>query len=289
MDIKTLYDEKTFTLTYVVYDKKTKDAVIIDPVLDYDPASGKTSFDSIDKLTAFTSEQALNVHYILETHAHADHITGALELKESYFPKAKIGIGARITEVQETFKGVFNLAPSFPTDGSQFDALFEDGEIITAGSIRIKAINTPGHTPACLSYLIEDALFTGDAIFMPDYGTGRCDFPKGDAEALYDSVAGKIYSLPDETRIFVGHDYQPGGRELKFQSTVGEQKELNIQLNKNTSREDFVAFRRQRDSGLNAPRLLFPSVQVNVAAGEFPEPESNGSVYLKTPISLAKR
>lgn len=289
MDIKTLYDENTFTLTYVVYDKKTKDAVIIDPVLDYDPASGKTSFDSIDKLVAFTSEHALHVHYILETHAHADHISSAHELKKSFFPNAKIGIGVRITEVQETFKGVFNLEPSFATDGSQFDVLIQDGETITAGSISIKAINTPGHTPACLSYLIEDALFTGDAIFMPDYGTGRCDFPKGDANALYDSVAEKIYSLPDETRIFVGHDYQPGGRELRFESTVGEQKESNIQLSKNTSREEFVTFRRNRDSGLNAPRLLFPSVQVNVAAGEFPKPENNGMVYLKTPITLAKR
>lgn len=287
MKIETLYDESTYTLTYVVYDDQTKDALIIDPVLDFDPASGKTAQTSVEKLMSFVKQNQLKVHYILETHAHADHISGAHDLKLRYLNDAKIGIGEHIKEVQAVFKGVFNLDPEFKVDGSQFDRLFQDGETVEAGSLSFKVIHTPGHTPACVSYLIGDAVFTGDALFMPDYGTGRCDFPKGDADAMYTSISEKLYSLPDETRVFTGHDYQPGGRPLRYESTIGEEKEQNIQLSSATTREQYVSFRNERDAKLAAPRLLFPSVQVNVAAGEFPKPESNGTVYLKTPIKLS--
>lgn len=287
MKIEALYDELTYTLTYVVYDEATKDALIIDPVLDFDPASGKTSQKSVEKLMSFVNQNKLNVHYILETHAHADHISGAHDLKLRYLKDAKVGIGEHIKEVQATFKNVFNLEPDFKIDGSQFDALFKDGDQVTAGSLVFKVMHTPGHTPACVSYIIGDAVFTGDTLFMPDYGTGRCDFPKGDADAMYTSISEKLYSLPDETRVFTGHDYQPGGRALRFESTIGEEKEHNIQLRASTTREQYVSFRHERDAQLAAPRLLFPSVQVNVAAGEFPSPESNGKVYLKTPITLS--
>ncbi|MCX6118067.1 MAG: MBL fold metallo-hydrolase [Proteobacteria bacterium] len=288
MEIETLFDGATYTLTYVVFDKGTKDAVIIDPVLDFDPASGKTTKKSIRNLLEFINDKKLNVHYILETHAHADHLSGAHELVTSYFPKAKIAISERITEVQETFKPFFNFPPSFKTDGSQFHKLLKDNETIKAGSLEVKTIFTPGHTPACASFLIGDALFAGDAIFMPDYGTGRCDFPKGDAEALYDSIANRIYALSDSTRIFVGHDYQPNGRELKFETTVGESKRSNIQLKSSTKKDEFVNFRRKRDATLNAPKLLLPSIQVNIAAGELPQAESNGKVYLKLPLTNAE-
>jgi glyoxylase-like metal-dependent hydrolase (beta-lactamase superfamily II) len=288
MQIKTFYDAATYTLTYIVYDPNTKDAVIIDPVLDFDPSSVRTSTGSIDELHRFVQEQRLTVHFVLETHAHADHLSGAHELIARYLPNAKIAIGERITQVQETFKSVFNFPPEFKTDGSQFDLLLKDNETILAGSLSIRTIFTPGHTPACASYLIQDALFTGDALFMPDYGTGRCDFPKGDSRALYHSISERIYSLPDSTRVFVGHDYQPNGRALAYQTTIGESKKHNIQLSHATTEAEFVAYRNKRDAKLAPPRLLFPSVQVNIAAGRFQEPESNGKVYLKLPVTSAK-
>ena len=284
MDIKAFYDPATFTLTYVVYDQSTKDAVIIDPVLDFDPASGRVSTASIEKIVEFVRISGLRVHYILETHAHADHLSGAHEMVDKYFSDARIAIGERITLVQDTFKNVFNLPASFKVDGSQFHRLLKDNEDVEAGSLGFKVIFTPGHTPACTSFLFGDALFTGDALFMPDYGTGRCDFPKGDAGALYHSVAKRLYELPDATRVFVGHDYQPNGRPLAFETTIGESKRNNIQLKSTTSESEFVAFRKKRDATLSAPRLLFPSIQVNIAAGRFPETESNGKVYLKIPI-----
>lgn len=284
MEIKTLFDPATFTLTYIVFDSQTKDAVIIDPVLDFDPASGKTSLQSVEKVMQFVVEKSLTVHYILETHAHADHLSGAHELVTRFLPKAKIAIGEGIREVQEVFKKVFNFPVSFKVDGSQFHQLFRDGEEVSAGSLRFKVIFTPGHTPACVSYLFEGCVFTGDAIFMPDSGTGRCDFPKGDARVLYHSISEKLYKLPDNTRMFVGHDYQPNGRALAFETTIGEQKQSNIQLTKTTTESDFVAFRSKRDATLSAPKLLLPSIQVNIAAGEFPVPESNGQSYLKIPI-----
>jgi glyoxylase-like metal-dependent hydrolase (beta-lactamase superfamily II) len=288
MEIKTFFDPETFTLTYVVYDQKTKDSVIIDPVLDYDAAAVKTSTGSLETLHKFVKDHQLVVHYILETHAHADHLSGAHELITRYIPTAKIAIGERITVVQETFKAHFNFPASFRVDGSQFHRLLKDNEEVRAGSLAFKVIFTPGHTPACASYLFGDALFTGDALFMPDYGTGRCDFPKGDSRALYHSVAQRLYKLPDLTRVFVGHDYQPNGRPLAFETTIGASKRENIQLKATTSEDEFVSFRNKRDATLAAPRLLSPSVQVNIAAGEFPEPESNGKIYLKLPVSKGK-
>ncbi len=288
MEIKHFFDAATFTMTYVVYDKQSKDAVVIDPVLDYDAASVTTSTQSIELLLGFLKQQELKVHFILETHAHADHLSGAHELVTKHLPSAKIGIGERITMVQETFKEVFNFPKAFKTDGSQFHRLFKDNELVSAGKLSFKVLFTPGHTPACASYLFGDAVFVGDAVFMPDYGTGRCDFPRGDAKALYHSITSRLYTLPDNTRVFVGHDYQPGGRALEYETTIGESKKKNIQLKDDTSEADFVMFRKTRDATLTAPKLLFPSVQVNIAAGELPDPEANGRIYLKLPITTKK-
>ncbi len=282
-NVKEFFDKTTWTLTYVVFDPATKDAVILDPVWDYDQASSKMTTDSADKVLEFTNLNKLNVHYILETHAHADHVSGAQILKKK-IPGAKIGIGARIADVQKVFKTVFNLDPNFKTDGSQFDLLLEEGKALKAGSLNIETIYTPGHTPACGTYVIGDAVFTGDALFMPDYGTGRCDFPAGSAADLYSSVHDKIYKLPDHFRVFVGHDYQPNGRLLAFETTIGEEKRKNIQLNDETTKESFVEFRNKRDKMLAAPRLLLPSVQVNIDAGHLPKAEENGTRYLKIPV-----
>src|SRR5690606_6329100 len=224
MDIEAFYDDHTNTPTYVVHDPQSRDAVVIDPVLDYDPAGSEISHASVDRVTIFLRKNQLNLRMILETHAHADHLSGSQVLKRR-FPDAQTGVGAKITIVQAIFKDVFDLPADFPTDGRQFDRLLEDGEIVTAGSLRFEVIATPGHTPACVSYRFEDhergdALFTGDTMFMPDSGTGRCDFPGGSAEELHDSITRRIYTLPDDTRIFVGHDYQPGGRPLAYQTTV---------------------------------------------------------------------
>ncbi len=284
MVITAFFDPETYTLTYVLYDQKTLDAVVIDPVLDFDPASVTISTKSIDSLVAFLQKKSLKVHFILETHAHADHLSGAHELVTHYLPSAQIGIGKPITLVQETFKEIFNFPATFKTDGSQFHRLFVENEVVNAGSLQFKVLFTPGHTPACHSYLFDRAVFTGDALFMPDYGTGRCDFPGGDAQHLYQSVVNKLYKLPDATRVFVGHDYQPGGRELAFETTIGESKRHNIQLTAETNESDFLKFRKARDATLAAPRLLYPSVQVNIAAGELPDPESNGRIYLKLPL-----
>ncbi|MFN8370926.1 MAG: MBL fold metallo-hydrolase [Bacteriovoracaceae bacterium] len=280
--IKVFFDKVTFTLSYLVYDEKSSDALIIDPVLDYNPNTGKISKSSIEAILTFINDQKLKLRASLETHAHADHITGAKALKE-LIPNLSIVIGENIKEVQTTFKAFFNL-DDLKTDGSQFDKLVKDNEEFYVGTIKIKAINTPGHTPACISYLIDDALFTGDALFMPDFGTGRCDFPKGSAEVLFNSIKHKIFSLPDSTRIFVGHDYQPNGRVLEFESTVKDQKEKNIHISNLTTKDHFIEFRNNRDKTLDAPRLLLPSIQVNIRGGEFPKPESNGVSYLKLPI-----
>lgn len=281
--VKEFFDSATWTLTYVVYDTASKDAVIIDPVWDYDPAASKMSTASADAVLEFVKTNNLKVHYILETHAHADHVSGSQVLKK-HIPGAKVGIGAKITDVQKVFKNVFNLDKDFPTDGSQFDLLLEEGKTLNAGTLKIETLYTPGHTPACASYVIDDNVFTGDALFMPDYGTGRCDFPAGSADALYTSVHEKLYTLPDHYKVFVGHDYLPNGRELQFQSTIGEEKEKNVQLGMKTTREQFVEFRNNRDKKLAAPRLLLPSVQVNIDAGHLPKPEDNGTRYLKVPL-----
>lgn len=281
--VKEFFDQATWTMTYVVYDAATKDAVILDPVWDYDPAASKMSSQSAEQVLAFVNKNKLKVHYILETHAHADHVSGSQILKEK-LPGTKVGIGAKITEVQKVFKDVFNLDPNFKTDGSQFDLLLNEEQVLEAGTLKIKTIYTPGHTPACSSYVIGDAVFTGDALFMPDYGTGRCDFPAGSADDLYTSVHDKLYQLPDDYRVFVGHDYLPDGRALAFETSIAEEKAKNVQLKHDTSRNQFVEFRNTRDKTLAAPRLLLPSVQVNIDAGKLPAPEKNGTSYLKIPV-----
>lgn len=284
MNIHSFFDPATFTLTYVVFDPDSRDAVVIDPVLDFDPLSAQTSLASVQRIAAFLQEQQLTLRHVLETHAHADHLTGAQYLKRRF--GASVVIGARITEVQATFKQVFDLPASFAADGHQFDRLLTDGEGLHAGSLRIEAIGTPGHTPACLTYKIGDALFTGDALFIEDYGTGRCDFPRGSAEELFESVHDKLYRQPDHLRVFVGHDYQPGGRALRYETTIGVSKRHNVQLRAETTKEQFVSFRAARDKILTAPRLLFPSVQVNIDAGRLPPAHENGTRYLQIPINL---
>jgi glyoxylase-like metal-dependent hydrolase (beta-lactamase superfamily II) len=283
ISIKEFFDRNTWTITYVVWDEKTRDALVIDPVLDYDPAASKTSDASAQTVLDFLKQVNLRLHYILETHAHADHLSGSQVLKKAH-PEAKIAIGANITKVQSLFKGVFGLPENFKTDGSQFDKLLKDNEIFRAGSIEIKTIFTPGHTPACASYLIEDNVFVGDALFMPDFGTGRCDFPAGSAADLYHSIHDRLYALPEDTKVYTGHDYMPGGRPLKFLSTIAEEKKSNLQLKALTSKEDFVKFRSERDKTLSAPNLLLPSVQVNIDAGRLPEPAANGQRYLRIPV-----
>ena len=286
MEIKSFYDHRTATLTYVVYDPDTCDAVVIDPVLDYEPKASKVWTESADEVIAFLRDEDIALRYILETHAHADHLSGSQILKEAY-PAAKLAVGARITEVQELFKEVFDLPDDFPTDGRQFDRLLDDREVLHAGSIDVEVIFTPGHTPADVTFRVGDAIFTGDALFMPDVGTGRCDFPGGSADDLYTSVHDRLYELPDDTQVFVGHDYPGGkGREAKWQAPLGEHKEQNIALPQSRSREDFVAWRDERDASLEAPRLLFQSVQVNVDAGALPKPSSNERRYLKIPINV---
>ncbi len=281
--VEAFYDEATFTFSYIVYDESSKDAIIIDPVLDYNPGSSKISFESIEKLLSFLNKNSLNLHYILETHAHADHLTGAFEIKNR-ISNVKIGIGENITKVQELFKGVFNLK-NIKSDGSQFDILLNEKDILEAGTIKIKTIHTPGHTPACSSYIIDDMVFTGDALFMPDFGTGRCDFPAGSSKDLYHSIHEKLYSLPDETRVFTGHDYPPvNGRGAEYLSTIGENKEKNVQLKKSTQESEFIEGRNARDSKLDAPRLLLPSIQINICAGQLPDKEDNGTRYIKIPL-----
>jgi glyoxylase-like metal-dependent hydrolase (beta-lactamase superfamily II) len=285
MNIETFFDPATFTLTYVVFDAKTRDAVVIDPVLDYDLLSSTTSTASIARVEDFLKRAQLKLHYVLETHAHADHLSGSQYLKRRF--GAKVAIGAAIVDVQKVFAGVFDLA-EIPTDGSQFDRLLADGERVEAGALKLGVLATPGHTPACLSFTVDDAVFTGDALFIEDYGTGRCDFPKGSADALYTSVHERLYALPDATRVFVGHDYQPNNRALRWETTIGASKESNIQLRASTSRADFVKQRNARDATLAPPRLLFPSVQVNIDAGRLPRPHANGKRYLTIPLDMKK-
>jgi len=262
MNIQHFYDPDTFTLTYLVIDAKTKDTVIIDPVLNFDPLSGKITDAGIQEILAYIGKHDLKIKGILETHAHADHLSGAQILKH-HFPEAVTGIGERIKIVQEVFKAYFNMT-SLKADGTQFGRLFKDFETLNFGSLSMKALPTPGHTPACMSYLFGDAVFTGDALFMPDYGTGRCDFPKGSAKDLFHSVTQVLYALPDSTRVFVGHDYSPNGREMLFQTSIGESKKSNNQLTSQTTEGEYVDFRSARDKTLRPPRLLFPSIQVNI-------------------------
>ncbi len=276
-NVQHFYDPGTNTLTYVVWDSGTHDAVIIDPLLDYNHHSGVWHTESADKLATWIKEKGLRPHFVLETHAHADHLSGAQILKK-HFPALKVGIGERIVEVRRTFCKLLGIQED-QHKGETFEKLIGAHEVFQAGALKVKAIPTPGHTPACLSYLVGEALFTGDTLFMPDYGTGRCDFPGGSAEDLYQSISEGLYSLPDSTRVFTGHDYQPGGRELKFQSTILEEKSVNNRLKGSTLKAEFVKARKERDAGLDAPKLLLPSIQVNIFAGHLPP-----SGFLRVPL-----
>lgn len=277
MDVQHFYDKETSTLSYIVFDAKTRDAIIIDPVLNFDLSSGVIEDHSVKELVSFIKEHGLNPIYSMETHAHADHMSSSRELK-NIFPNIKIAISENIKIVQKSFKEVLNLEDNFQMDGSQFDKLIQNDETFKAGSISIHAIPTPGHTPACLSFQIGNMVFCGDALFVPDLGTGRCDFPEGCADALYTSVHERLYKLPDDTIIFTGHDYCPNGRELKFESTIGISKQQNSHLKEETKREDYINFRQTRDKTLPVPKLLFASIQVNINGGTFPK-------ILKVPLT----
>lgn len=282
--VAAFFDETTNSASYVVSDPTTRKCAIIDSVLDFDPASGKTDTKAAQKIIDHIGANKLAVEWILETHVHADHLSAAPYLKEKL--GGKIAIGANIAVVQETFGKIFNAGTEFERDGSQFDALFRDGDAFRVGGIQGRAIHTPGHTPACMTYLIGDAAFVGDTLFMPDYGTARADFPGGDARTLYRSIR-KIFALPDSTRLFLCHDYKaPGRDEYRWETTVGEQKRANVHIKDGVSEDEFVAMRMARDKTLSTPRLIFPSVQVNMRAGKLPDAEDNGVRYLKLPINV---
>lgn len=282
-DITAFFDKATNTVSYVVRDPTGSAAAIVDSVLDFDYASGQTDTRSADQIIDFVTKEDLRIEWILETHVHADHLSAAPYLQEKL--GGKIGIGDQITTIQETFGKVFNEGTEFQRDGSQFDGLFREGDAFQIGQMRGNVLHTPGHTPACLTYVIGDAAFVGDTLFMPDFGTARCDFPGGSAGMLYDSVQ-KILSLPDETRIFVGHDYcAPGREEFAWESTVAEQKARNVHIGNAASREDFVQMRDKRDATLAMPRLIIPSLQVNMRAGNMPSADEKGDVFLKVPVN----
>jgi glyoxylase-like metal-dependent hydrolase (beta-lactamase superfamily II) len=285
-EIEAFLHAPTSTWSYVVSDPATARAAVIDAVLDYEPKSGRTGTESVDAIVAYVRRRALDVEWVLETHAHADHLAGTDALRRAF--GAKTAIGAGIRKVQETFKHVYGLGADFVPDGAQFDHLFEDGETFLIGSLSGRVMATPGHTNDSVTFLIGDAAFVGDTVFMPDGGTARCDFPGGDARALYRSVQ-KLYALPDSTRIFVCHDYPPPEREPQCASTVAEHKRANIHLSSQTSEADFVQLRETRDATLEMPNLIIPSVQVNIRAGRLPEPAANGIAYLKIPLNTFGR
>jgi glyoxylase-like metal-dependent hydrolase (beta-lactamase superfamily II) len=281
--IKAFFDPATWTVSYVVYDRDGGHCAIVDSVLDYDSKSGRTSTKSADTLMAFVQEKALTVEWILETHAHADHLSAAHYLRKNL--GGKIAIGAAITDVQNVFKGIFNLEPDFHPDGSQFDHLLQPDETFAIGDLTAKALPVPGHTPACMAYQVSDAVFVGDTLFMPDVGTARCDFPGGNAHDLYKSVR-KLMDLPGDTRLYMCHDYPPDGRDPVWESTVAEQRASNIHIRDGVSEDAFVAMRNKRDAGLAMPNLILPSVQINIRAGEMPPAEPNGHAYLKIPLNV---
>ncbi|MGR3759027.1 MBL fold metallo-hydrolase [Roseobacteraceae bacterium NS-SX3] len=281
--VKAFFDEATNTVSYVVRDPNGSACAIIDSVLDFDHASGRTSTASADEIIAWVKAEGLKTEWVLETHVHADHLSAAPYLQEQL--GGKIGIGTNITVVQDTFGKVFNEGTEFQRDGSQFDQLFSEGDSFMIGQLRGEVLHTPGHTPACLTYVIGDAAFVGDTLFMPDFGTARCDFPGGSSETLFKSIQ-KILALPDETRIFVGHDYKaPGRDDYAWETTVGEQKALNVHIGQGKSIEEFVQMRDARDATLGMPRLILPSLQVNMRAGNMPEPDDQGDVFLKLPVN----
>jgi glyoxylase-like metal-dependent hydrolase (beta-lactamase superfamily II) len=280
--VESFFDPATWTVSYVVYENDGAACAIIDSVLDYDPKSGRTLTTSADKLVAFVQAKNLQVTWILETHVHADHLSAAHYLRKKL--GGKIAIGAAITDVQDVFKRIFNLEPEFQPDGHQFDHLLQDGETFDIGALQAEALSVPGHTPACMAYRIGDAVFVGDTLFMPDVGTARCDFPGGDAHALYRSMR-KLLSMPPKTRLFMCHDYPPEGRQVTWQTTVAEQRAKNIHVHDGVSEDDFVKMRAARDATLHMPVLILPSVQVNIRAGEMPPAEDNGVAYLKIPLN----
>jgi len=281
--IEGFFDPETYTVSYVVSDPDNGKCAIIDPVLDFDMSAGRTATRSADRVIDYVKSHDLEVEWILETHAHADHLSAAPYLRQKL--GGKLAIGEHIPDIQAVFSRVFNLDASLKRDGSQFDKLLKDGEFIKIGHIPVRVIYTPGHTAACVSYHIGDAIFVGDTLFMPDYGSARCDFPGGDAGILYDSVQ-KLYQLPDATRMFLCHDYlAPGRNSYVWETTVGAQKARNIHLNAKTTKDEFVALRNARDAKLDMPKLIIPAIQVNIRAGEMPEAEDNGQTYLKIPIN----
>lgn len=282
-NVTAFFDDATNTVSYVVREPNGAACAIVDSVLDYDQAAGRTDTTSADAIIALVKAEDLQVAWILESHVHADHLSAAPYLQDQL--GGKIGIGDQITVVQDTFGKVFNEGTAFQRDGSQFDALFKGGDSIHIGQMRCDVMHTPGHTPACLTYVIGDAAFVGDTLFMPDFGTARCDFPGGSAKDLYQSIQ-KILSLPDDTRIFVGHDYKaPGRDEFAWETTVGEQKALNVHIGEGRPLDEFVAMRTTRDAKLGMPRLILPSIQTNMRAGNLPEPDDNGTSYFKVPIN----
>ncbi|MBT9516289.1 MAG: MBL fold metallo-hydrolase [Methyloversatilis discipulorum] len=281
LQIESFFDEATNTVSYIVFDRATLACAVVDSVLDYDPKSGRTSTASADRIVARVRELGARLEWILETHVHADHLSAAPWIKQQL--GGRLGIGEHIVTVQRVFGKLFNAGTEFERDGSQFDHLFRDGETFKIGSLQARALHTPGHTPACMSYLIEDAAFVGDTLFMPDYGTARCDFPGGDARTLYRSIR-TLLALPPETRLFMCHDYMPDGRAPRWETTVADERAHNIHVHDGISEDDFVAMRTARDATLDMPVLILPSVQVNMRAGHLPPPEDNGTRYLKIPL-----
>jgi glyoxylase-like metal-dependent hydrolase (beta-lactamase superfamily II) len=283
-DVTGFFDEATFTISYVVADPATKACAIIDSVLEFDAASGRTDTAPADKLVAFIRQNGLKLDWILETHVHADHLSAAPHLQAQL--GGRTGIGFNITAIQDTFSKVFNLDGEFRRDGSQFDHLFADGETFKIGALDARAMHTPGHTPACMTYVVGDAAFIGDTLFMPDYGSARCDFPGGDARQMYRSIQ-KIFALPPQTRLFLCHDYKAPGRDVyKWETTVAEQRAKNLHVHDGVSEDEFAAMRQKRDATLSMPKLIIPSVQVNMRGGQMPPAEPNGKRYLKLPVDV---
>ena len=282
-EVTAFFDEPTNTISYVVKDPASNACAVVDSVMDIDYAAGRITYEGADKIIAFIKAKGLKLEWLIETHVHADHLSAAPYIQKHL--GGKLGIGDKITVVQETFGKIFNEGTRFQRDGSQFDQLFHEGDRFTIGGLEGRVLHTPGHTPACLTYVIGDAAFVGDTLFMPDFGTARCDFPGGSADTMFDSVQ-KILALPDETRIFVGHDYKAPGRDhYAWETTVGAQKALNVHVGAGRSRADFVAMRQARDATLDMPRLIIPSLQVNMRAGQMPEPDDNGVSYLRVPVN----
>ncbi len=286
LHVEGFFDAATSTVSYLVLDPASRQCALIDSVLDYDPKSGRTSTASADRLIARVAELGANVAWILETHVHADHLTAAPYLKQQL--GGRIGIGQHIATVQQVFGKLFNVEPDMARDGSQFDHLFANDELFSIGTLSCRALHTPGHTPACMTYVVsndyQSAAFVGDTLFMPDYGTARCDFPGGDARTLFHSI-NKVLSLPEDTVLYMCHDYQPGGREVCYVSTVGDERRANIHVRNGITEEEFVSMRAKRDATLDMPTLLLPSVQVNMRAGHFPPAEANGTSYIKIPLN----